>query len=149
NIFPVAISLAFDHAPGNAIQDNQSIFPILHVHTWDDEDRNFQWRNWNFPVPAKLADFMISAPRIDTENGHIAQVRWKCSEKSFLFVPRKRIRCAFVSLTKELYLRGMSKPSQAVFVHPLPSSKVQDMSNHLKGIVDGTHLYRLFLLLSF
>ena len=52
---------------GNAIQYHQSILPVFYPLSWDKKNGCLQFRYPYFPIPTKLADFLIPTPRIHLE----------------------------------------------------------------------------------
>ena len=65
---------------------------FLTYHAWDVRRPMFPVRKPESPFPAKLANFMISATRVDAEKGHVAQVQAGAPQKAVPVHPKRAVR---------------------------------------------------------
>lgn len=118
-----------DHRLRNPIQQHQSIFPVFHHFTRNDEHRGVQFRQGNFSLPSELANLLFPAARINLEQAHAGQVIWERLEQLALFFPRKWVRLAGIGYREHLDQWRGFQPRASILITPQAGGQIQNASS--------------------
>ena len=91
-------ALSIDDRQRDSVEDYEPFAAVLHTRPRNYENGSGECGNLDLPLPAKVADFLISAARVDGEQRHVSKIAGQFHEESCLLVPAQRIRQALLSI---------------------------------------------------